>query len=113
MEDVKTTPAPSPANILEPSKYITQLEYVLYSLGSSASVHSATKSANTWDFIARRGLYAISNGKSLIAHLAMRPVASRLFMMSLSGTSEATVAVLRATSWALRWFSLEEERVVQ
>ena len=29
-----------------------QLEYAPYSLGSSASVHSATKSANTYDLIA-------------------------------------------------------------
>ena len=48
--DVRTTPAPSPASILEPSKYITQLEYVPYSLGSWASVHSATKSASTLGF---------------------------------------------------------------
>ena len=41
--DVKTTPARNPASILEPSKYITQLEYVLYSLGSSTSVHLVTK----------------------------------------------------------------------
>ena len=38
--DVKTTPAPKPASILEPSKCMTQLEYVPYSFGSSASVHS-------------------------------------------------------------------------
>src|SRR3954462_7581509 len=44
--DVKTMPAPSPANILEPSKCMIQFEYVPYSLGSSASVHSATKSAD-------------------------------------------------------------------
>src|SRR3954469_25179163 len=54
--DVKTTPAPSPANILEPSKCMVQFEYEPYSLGSSASVHSATKSAKACDLIARRGL---------------------------------------------------------
>ena len=54
--DVKTTPAPSPANILEPSKCMIQFEFVSYSLGSSTSVHSATKSAKTCDLIARRGL---------------------------------------------------------
>ena len=42
-----------------------QLEYALYSLGSSASVHSATKSASTCDLIARFGLYVMSNGRSL------------------------------------------------
>ena len=84
--DVKTTPAPKPASILEPLKCMSQLEYVTYSLGSKASVHSATKSANTWDLMARRGLYVISNGKSSMAHLAIWPVASRLFIMSLSGT---------------------------
>ena len=89
--DVKTTPAPSLASILEPSKYITKLEYDPYSLGSSAYVHSATKSAGTWDLMARRGLYVMSNGRSSMAHLAIRPVASRLFIISLSGTSEATV----------------------
>src|SRR3954468_20988845 len=47
--DVKTTPAPRSASILEPSKCMIQLEYVPYSLGSSASVHSATKSAKTCD----------------------------------------------------------------
>src|SRR3954466_13889157 len=50
--DVKTTPAPSPANILEPSKCMIQFEYVSYSLGSSASVHSAMKSARTCDLMA-------------------------------------------------------------
>ena len=89
--DVKKTPAPNPVGILEPSKYMTQLEYVPYSLGSLASVHSAMKSASTWDLIARRGLYVMLNGRSSMAHLAIRPVASRLFMMSLSGTSEATM----------------------
>ena len=89
--DVKTTPAPGPASILEPSKYITQLEYVSYSLGSLASVHSATKSAISYDLMARRGLYVMSNERSSIAHLAIWPVASWLFIMSLSGTSEATV----------------------
>ena len=89
--DVKTTLAPSPASILEPSKYITQLEYVPYSLGSSASVHSVMKSASTSDLMARRGLYGMSNGRSYMAQLAIRLVASRLFIMSLSGTSEATV----------------------
>ena len=78
--DVKTTPAPSPANILEPSKYITQLEYVSYSLGSSASVHSATKSASTWDLMAGRGSYVMSNGMSSMAHLDIRPVASRCLL---------------------------------
>src|SRR4051812_18623921 len=71
--DVKMTPAPNPASILEPSNYITQLEYVSYSLGSSASVHSATKSASTWDLMARRGLYVMSNGRSSMAYLAIRP----------------------------------------
>src|SRR3954468_11064765 len=89
--DVRTTSAPRPANILEPSKCMIQLEYVLYSLGSSASVHSATKSAKTCDLIARRGLYVMSNGRSSMAHLAIQPVTSRLFIISLSGTSEATV----------------------
>ena len=91
VEDVNTTPAPSPASILEPSKYITQLEYAPYSLGSSASVHLAMKSASTWDLMAQRGLYVMSNGSSSMAHLAIRPVASRLFIMSLSATLEATV----------------------
>src|SRR3954466_7653701 len=89
--DVRTTPAPRPASILEPSKCMIQLEYAPYSLGSSASVHSATKSVNTCDLMARHGLYIMSNGRNSMDHLAIRPVASRLFIMSLSGTSEATV----------------------
>src|SRR3954465_3567695 len=89
--DVRTTPAPGPASILEPSKCMIQLEYVSYSLGSSAFVHSATKSASTCDLMARRGLYVMSNGRSSIAHLAIRLGGARLFIMSLSGTSEATV----------------------
>ena len=84
-------PAPRPASILESSKCMIQLEYAPYSLGSSASVHSAMKSASTCDLMARRGLYDMSNGRRSIAHLAIRPVASRLFIMSLSGTSKATV----------------------
>ena len=36
-----------------------QLEYAPYSLRSSASVHSATKSARTCDLMAHRGLYVI------------------------------------------------------
>ena len=89
--DVRTTPAPRPASILEPSKCMIQLEYAPYSLGSSASVHSATKSASTCDLMALRGLYVMSNGRSSIAYLANRPVAPRLFIMSLSGTSDAIV----------------------
>ena len=89
--DVRTTPTPRLASILEPSKCMIQLKYAPYYLGSSASVHSATKSASTCDLMARRGLYIMSNGRSSIAHLAIRPVASRFFIMSLSGTSEATV----------------------
>ena len=46
MGDIKTMPSPNPGNILELSKYITQLEYVSYSLGSSASVHSAPNDVN-------------------------------------------------------------------
>src|SRR3990170_7268198 len=76
--DVRTTPAPKPASILEPSKCMTQLEYMPYSLGSSAFVHSATKSASTWDLMAHRGLYVMSNGRSSMAHLVIRPVASQL-----------------------------------
>ena len=59
--------------------------------GKSEEVHSAMKSASTCDLMARRGLYVMSNGRSSIAHLAIRLVASWLFSMSLSGTSEATV----------------------
>ena len=51
---------------------------------SLASIHSTTKSANTWDLIARRGLYVISNGNSWMAHLLLR-VASLLLMMSFRG----------------------------
>ena len=36
-----------------------QLEYAPYSLGSSASVHSATKSASTCELMARRGMYYV------------------------------------------------------
>ena len=72
--EVRTTPAPNLANILEPSKCMIQLEYTPYSLGSAASVHSVTKSANTCDLMARRGLYFMSNGRSSMAHLAIRPV---------------------------------------
>ena len=68
MGDVRTTPAPRPASILEPSKCMIQLEYAPYSLGSLASVHSATKSASTWDLMALRGLYVMSNGRSSMAH---------------------------------------------
>ena len=89
--DVWTTPAPRPASILDLSKCMIQLEYASYSLGSSASVHSVTKSASTCDLMAHRGLYDMLNGRSSIAHLAIRPVASQLFIMLLSGTSEATV----------------------
>ena len=89
--DVKTVPAPKPTNILEPLKCMTQLEYVSYSLGSSASIHLEMKSASTWEFMARRDLYIMSNGRSSMAHLAIRPVASQLFIMSFSGISEATV----------------------
>ena len=75
--DARTMPAPRPARILEPSKCMIQLEYAPYSLGSSASIHSVTKSANTCDLMAHRGLYVMSNGRSSMAHLPIRPVASR------------------------------------
>ena len=63
----------SASQYLRAIKVHVQLEYAPYSLGSSASVHLATKSASTCDLMAHRGLYIMSNGRSSIAHLAIRP----------------------------------------
>ena len=64
-----------------------------YSLGSSASVHSATKSASTCDLMAQRGFYVMSNGRSSMAHLAIRPVASRLLIISLRGCNSPKIGL--------------------
>jgi hypothetical protein len=55
--EVKTTPAPKPPSILEPSKFMRQ--YVESGAGDTYwfSPESAKKSAMIWDLIVVLGLY--------------------------------------------------------
>jgi hypothetical protein len=89
--DIKTTPAPAPWTLLEPSKYIVQTldkfgGPVLYS-----SSHSAVKSGKTCDLIAFLFSYVMSMGDNSIPHKETCPVAEGLFNMFDSGASLTTI----------------------
>ena len=60
------------------------------------SVHSAMKSASTWDLMALRGAYVRVLPMSSTDHLAILPMASWFWMISPSRKDETTV-----TGWLL------------
>ena len=57
--DTKTYPALAPFFISDPSKYIVQYSWSTTAGGVWTSVHSAMKSANTWDLIAVQEAYVM------------------------------------------------------
>jgi hypothetical protein len=50
--ETKSRPAPAPVFITKPSKYRVQHSAWIYDGGNCVSIHSATKSAKIWDFMA-------------------------------------------------------------
>jgi hypothetical protein len=89
--DIKTTPAPAPWTLFDPSKYIV---HTLDKFGGPvfcSSSHSAVKSSNTWDLIAFRFSYVMSRGDSLIPHKETRHVDAGLFNIFDSGASLTTM----------------------
>jgi hypothetical protein len=73
---MKTRPTPTPSFMTEPLKYIIHLSCSIGADGVWISVHSATKSASTWDLMALRGAYEMFCPISSSAHLAILPSAS-------------------------------------
>jgi hypothetical protein len=89
--DIRTTLAPAPWTLFDPSKYIV---HTLDRSGGSMFCnysHSAVKSGNTWDLIAFRFSYMMSRGDNSIPHKETRPVAERLFNILDSGASLTTM----------------------
>ena len=73
--DIKTTPAPEPLSIKEPSKYIVHSSWCSY-FGpwvGSGFVHSAMNSAIAWDLIVVHEIKWRSNTPSSTANFAIRP----------------------------------------
>jgi hypothetical protein len=89
--DIKTTPAPAPWTLFDPSKYIV---HTLDKSGGPvfcSSSHYAMKSGSTWDLIAFRFSYMMFRGDSSIPHKETRPVAAGLFNIFDSGASLTTM----------------------
>ena len=80
--DVRTTPAPRPASILEPSKMHDPIGVCAVLFREFGFCPFGDEVSQYLDLMARRGLYVMSNGRSSMAHLAIRPLASQLFIMS-------------------------------
>jgi hypothetical protein len=89
--DIRTTPAPAPWTLFDPSKYIV---HTLDRSGGHvfcSSSHSAIKSGNTWDLIAFHFSYMMSRGDNSIPHKETRPVAAGLFSILDSGALLTTM----------------------
>jgi hypothetical protein len=89
--EIRSTPAPAPWILFEPSKYIVQ---TLDKSGGPAlcnSSHSAVKSGKIYDLIAFRFSYVMSRGDNSIPHKETRPVAEGLFNILESGASLTTM----------------------
>src|SRR3954468_18834553 len=83
--DTRTTPAPSPCCLLDPSKNIVHEFDRSGGAGVWTSVHSTRKSRSTWALIVVGCLNCMCHGLSSMFHSATRPVAPRLLRMSASG----------------------------
>jgi hypothetical protein len=89
--DIKTTPAPAPWILFEPSKDIV---HTLDRSGGPVlcnSSHSAVKSGKTCDLIVFRFSYVMSRGDNSIPHKETRHVAEGLFNILDSGASLTTM----------------------
>jgi hypothetical protein len=89
--EMKTRPTLAPSFMTEPWKYLIQVSCSIFAGGVCISVHSATKSASTWDLIALREAYVIFCPINSSAHLAILPSASGFWMISPSGYLDTTV----------------------
>jgi hypothetical protein len=85
VELMKSSPAPPPPSLSEPSKYITQCSGRLAGPSTWFSHHSAIKSTSACDLMAVRGLKSRVRAPSSTAHLEMCLVASRLWRISANG----------------------------
>jgi hypothetical protein len=102
ISDIRTTPAPAPWTLFDPSKYIV---HTLDRSGGPVfcnSSHSAVKSGNTCGLIAFRFLYVMSRGDNSIPHKETRLVAQGLFNILDSGASLTTM--IRCTTKYCRSF---------
>jgi hypothetical protein len=97
--DIKTTPAPAPWTLFDPSKYIVQTLDRSGGHVFCSSNHSAVKSGSTWDLIAFLFTYVISRGESSIPHKETCHVALGLFSMFDSGASLTTMIGCTAKYW--------------
>jgi hypothetical protein len=88
---MKSKPAPAPVFISDPSKYMVQSSGCIGAVGNWVSIHSARKSAKTWDFMAFRGANESVSPMSSTAHFAILPEASRDWMISPRGKDDTTV----------------------
>jgi hypothetical protein len=57
--ETKMKPKPAPSFTNDPSKYIIQYSLVTVAGGIRVLVHSALKSASTWDLMVVQGAYEI------------------------------------------------------
>src|SRR4051812_7185045 len=83
--EARTTPAPAPCFLLDPSKYIVHELDRSGGPGVWTSAHSTRKSGSTWDLIAVGCLNCRSRRLSSMFHSATRPVSPGLLRMSASG----------------------------
>src|SRR3954466_9128922 len=83
--ETKTTPAPAPCCLLDPSKNIVHELDISGGPGVWISVHSTRKSGSTWALIVVGCLNCRSRGLSSMFHSATRPVAPGLLGISASG----------------------------
>jgi hypothetical protein len=88
---MKRTPVPAPPSLSDPSKYIFQWSRKASGAGCWISIHSATKFASAYDFIAFHGVKSIFRALSSTVHFDMRPIASLLCRMSPREKSVITV----------------------
>ena len=88
---MKSKPAPAPVFISDPSKYMVQSSGCIGAVGNWVSVHSARKSAKTWDFMAFRGANESVSPMSSTAHFAILPEASQDWMISPRGKDDTIV----------------------
>src|SRR3954471_1213839 len=83
--DTRTTPAPAPCCLFDPSKNIVHEFDRSGGAGVWTSVHSTRKSGSTWALIVVGCLNCRSRGLSSMFHSATRPFAPGLLRMSNSG----------------------------
>jgi hypothetical protein len=89
--DIRTTPAPAPWILFEPSKYIVHTLDKSSGPALCNSNYSAVKSGRICDLIAFHFSYAMSRGDSSISHKETRHVAEGLFNIFDSRASLTTI----------------------